>query len=259
VIPEYEFREMARVYGVPISSIERDYAQNWFLSTLSGKMKMALKGGTGIRKVYIEGYRFSDDLDFTLMEDYTLTQINNALGLALRDAREFSGISFLDEVRLESVCNGFTASIFFRILRASGNPIRIKIDLTAPSREIILVKPEMRLIIHPYSDTLRSEILAYRLEEVFSEKIRSLFERTRPRDLYDVWRLKDLDLGDHEIVYKKFKFKDLPFDIEFIQRREQSFKRAWVNSLMHQLGELPEFTLVYTETLEYLKSIFNKI
>ena len=61
MIPEYEFREMARTYGVPISSIERDYAQNWLLSALSGKMKMALKGGTGIRKVYIEGYRFSDD------------------------------------------------------------------------------------------------------------------------------------------------------------------------------------------------------
>ena len=256
MIPEYEFREMARTYGVPISSIERDYAQNWLLSALSGKMKMVLKGGTGIRKVYIEGYRFSDDLDFTLMEEYTLTQIDNALKLALREAREFSGIGFLDEVKLESVNNGFTASIFFRILRVSGNPIRIKIDLTAQSREQILVEPQMRLIIHPYSDTLRSEILSYRLEEVFSEKIRSLFERTRPRDLYDVWRLKDLDIEDPEIIYKKFKFKDLPFNIESVQRRELSFNRAWASSLMHQLKELPDFTLVYTETLDYLKSIF---
>jgi predicted nucleotidyltransferase component of viral defense system len=31
-------------------------------------MNMALKGGTGIRKVYIENYRFSDDLDFTLLK-----------------------------------------------------------------------------------------------------------------------------------------------------------------------------------------------
>jgi len=39
--------------------VERDYAQNWLLFRLSKTfIKMALKGGTGIRKVYIENYRF---------------------------------------------------------------------------------------------------------------------------------------------------------------------------------------------------------
>jgi len=37
---------------------------------------MALKGGTGIRKVYIEQYRFSDDLDFTLIEKYELDNLD---------------------------------------------------------------------------------------------------------------------------------------------------------------------------------------
>jgi predicted nucleotidyltransferase component of viral defense system len=138
-------------------------------------MKMALKGGTGIRKVYIEGYRFSDDLDFTLMEEYTLDEINNILVHALRDAEEESEVNFLEDFRLQRVRNGFTASTYFRILRTSGNPLRIKGDLTAPGSEIILLKPEMRRIIHPYSDTLKSKILSYRLEEVLFEKIRSLF------------------------------------------------------------------------------------
>jgi predicted nucleotidyltransferase component of viral defense system len=39
-------------------------------------LKMALKGGTGIRKVYIGNYRFSDDLDFTLLEGYDSDVIN---------------------------------------------------------------------------------------------------------------------------------------------------------------------------------------
>jgi len=29
----------------------------------------ALKGGTGIRKAFLDNYRFSDDLDFTLLEN----------------------------------------------------------------------------------------------------------------------------------------------------------------------------------------------
>lgn len=69
MIPIREIKEVARLFGVPPSTIERDYAQNWLLSSF-GSLQMALKGGTGIRKVYIEHYQFSDDLDFfvTLLE-----------------------------------------------------------------------------------------------------------------------------------------------------------------------------------------------
>ena len=37
-------------------------------------MNMDIKGGTGIIKVYIENYRFSDDLDFTLLEKWTASR-----------------------------------------------------------------------------------------------------------------------------------------------------------------------------------------
>jgi predicted nucleotidyltransferase component of viral defense system len=51
-----------------ISAMEiRSRARDWMLGHLAS-MNMALKGGTGIRKVYIENYRFSDDLDFTLLK-----------------------------------------------------------------------------------------------------------------------------------------------------------------------------------------------
>ncbi|MCK4421542.1 nucleotidyl transferase AbiEii/AbiGii toxin family protein, partial [candidate division WOR-3 bacterium] len=66
MIPAREIKEKARECGVPETTIERDYAQNWLLKHLSN-MNMVLKGGTGIRKVYIGNYRFSDDLDFTLL------------------------------------------------------------------------------------------------------------------------------------------------------------------------------------------------
>jgi len=67
MIPAREIKEKARESGVPPSTIERDYAQNWLLSHLR-PIPLALKGGTGIRKVFIEHYRFSDDLDFTLLD-----------------------------------------------------------------------------------------------------------------------------------------------------------------------------------------------
>ena len=67
MITQNEIRQKAREHEVPVSTIERDYAQNWLLMALPS-LPLVLKGGTGIRKVYIGDYRFSDDLDFTLLD-----------------------------------------------------------------------------------------------------------------------------------------------------------------------------------------------
>ena len=59
MISQNEIRQKAREYRVPLSTVERDYAQNWLLMAIS-PLPLVLKGGTGIRKVYISDYRFSD-------------------------------------------------------------------------------------------------------------------------------------------------------------------------------------------------------
>jgi len=73
MIPDFEFKERARQFRVPTSTVERDYAQGWLLESLSSRFIAALKGGTGIRKVFFENYRFSDDLDFTLFRNMRAT------------------------------------------------------------------------------------------------------------------------------------------------------------------------------------------
>ena len=41
-----ELLEKSREFKIPVSTIERDYAQNWILKSLS-EIDMVLKGGTG--------------------------------------------------------------------------------------------------------------------------------------------------------------------------------------------------------------------
>lgn len=97
MIPSREIKEKAREHGIPTSTIERDYTQNWLLKHLSS-MNMVLKGGTGIRKVYIENYRFSDDLDFTLLEKIEKDTLRNLLNKAIIETKEESGITLNEEV-----------------------------------------------------------------------------------------------------------------------------------------------------------------
>jgi len=256
MIPARDIRSRARELGVPETTIERDYAQNWLLGHLAS-MNMALKGGTGIRKVYIENYRFSDDLDFTLLEKMDSVALNDLVGSAVLGAKETSGINFIEEISIEENINGFVVNVYFRILRSAGNPIKIKLDLTAPEKEEVLLPPEKRKIIHPYSDDFHVRIQAYSLEEIVAEKIRALFERTRPRDLYDVWRLhNEIDNGKVlNILYKKCIIKDVEIDVRSLEDRRGDFANAWTNSLRHQIKALPDFDDVFYEVKQRIAGL----
>jgi len=255
VIPVEEIKEIARRVGVPESTIERDYAQGWLLAHLSSYFDMALKGGTGIRKVFLGDYRFSDDLDFTLLDEYGVDDVEVRVKDAVRAAKRESGIDFEEEVIVEETDNGYQVSLYFRFLRRTGSPLRIKLDLTRKENEIVSLPLEKRMIIHPYTDIVGAKVLSYSLAEVFAEKIRALFERTRPRDLYDVWRLSELDLDVSGIINDKFGFKDVTLDIDDLYDRREDFRNAWENSLRHQLEDLPVFTEVFEDVVIFLKGI----
>ncbi len=56
---------------IPETVLERNYCLSWFLVELSRsplRDRLALKGGTALKKCYFGHYRFSEDLDFTLIE-----------------------------------------------------------------------------------------------------------------------------------------------------------------------------------------------
>lgn len=52
--------------------IEKDYVITWIplgLATSKLKESLAFKGGTALKKVYFSDYRYSEDLDFTLVKE----------------------------------------------------------------------------------------------------------------------------------------------------------------------------------------------
>lgn len=252
MISEIEFKEKARAFKVPISSIERDYAQSWLLAHLP---KMAFKGGTGIRKSYIDNYRFSDDLDFTLLENSNFEDLTSKIKIAIQETRDKSGISFLDNIKSEEVKNGYVFNIYFRILRTTGDPLKIKMDITKKENEIIINPVQKRNILHIYSDKINEQINVYTLEEMFAEKVRSLFERTRPRDLYDVWYLNKKMTFDKSLFQNKCKHKKVEPNIEELVSRKTNYEKTWKGSLQHQLPDLPSVTLVFDDVVDFLKKV----
>ena len=252
MIKQSEIKNISRKYIVPISTIERDYAQYWILSFLP---KMVFKGGTCLRKIYFEEYRFSDDLDFTLLEETNIANLEDKILNSIQQAKTRSNIDFINEINSKEVKNGYSFDIYFRITRVTGSPLKIKIDITKKENEHIIDQIEQKMINHPYSDKIDTKILAYSLEEMFAEKTRSLFERTRPRDLYDIWYLNKNVKFNKTLFKKKCDFKKVDPNIEDLISKKSMFENAWEASLRHQLSELPSADSVFDEVIYFLKKM----
>ncbi len=256
MIRDIEIKEKAREYAVPETTIEKDYALNWILKSLYQQTdSFALKGGTGLRKLYFKNYRFSEDLDFTMLRNIQMSELEGLIKSILQTAKRDSGINFQNNVLSEENINGYKMDIYFRIFRRGGNPLRIKFDITKPEKEIMILPLVRKEIFHSYSDNCSAIALAYSLQEIMAEKLRSIFERTRARDIYDVWYIsKDTDFTQALAIFPaKCEFKKITPEINDILSRKEDFQNAWNSSLEHQIKALPEFETVFNEVIDLMK------
>jgi predicted nucleotidyltransferase component of viral defense system len=269
VIDRQEVMTLAREFGLAANVIEKDYALGWMLAGIAAHPELGptwiFKGGTCLKKCYFETYRFSEDLDFTLIDP---GHLNEPFLLArFREVAEWiydhTGIEIPAEtIRFEVYQNPRgKASAQGRLgyrgpMRRAGDAPRIKLDLT--DDEVLVLEPTLREVHHPYSDRSPEgiHVRCYGFEEVFAEKIRALAERERPRDLYDVIHLFRHDelRPVREIVFttldQKCRFKGIP--VPTMATVEQGPGRVeleseWETMLGHQLPALPPFAQFWAD------------
>jgi len=265
-----EIKRKSFELGLPISTIEKDYVISWILYGIwrSGLWRnLAFKGGTCLKKAYFSDYRFSEDLDYTLIgeidEDRLREGVEKALKLANTGPVEFLELEFTPRYgvrNFKGVLLGFEVKIPFRLVRRAGVSSKIKMDITLENYEKIMLLLQERKIIHEYFDADKFSLVrlkSYSLEEIFVEKVRSLFQRTRPRDLYDVWRLKSIIKLETalSILPEKFRLKNTQFELEIFKERRVYYERAWKRSLAHQINPVPEFGKVWNGVLELLEEL----
>jgi predicted nucleotidyltransferase component of viral defense system len=218
------------------------------------------KGGTVLKKLYFEDYRFSEDLDFTL--------INNA---RLPDGQEISNEQIFEWFRetfeyikeeanipLEIIGNNEheDGGINFYIsyigpLGGQGNNKRVKIDISRS--EQLVFEPVMKDVFIGYTDMEEHQLLCYPLEEVLVEKMRSVMQRMQGRDFYDIWYLleqhrMDVDfyLSEFETKCKSKELNHTDFPKKLAERFPQ-YKGRWQSSMSEQIKDLPDFDQVERE------------
>lgn len=236
--------------------VEKDYVLGWVLWGIATDptlgQQWVFKGGTCLKKCYIETYRFSEDLDFTVLPGGPLRPEDVAplLDRVLARVGQESGIDFsVQQPNLRLRPGEMTAEgrVYYTGPRGMRQPTRVKLDLAAD--EVVIRPPVLRDIAHPYPDALiAGRVRCYSFEELFAEKLRALGQRARPRDLYDVvnlYRRNDLRLYPEVIrqaLEEKCRVKNVPVPnaAQFADEELRATLEAdWANMLAHQLPALP--------------------
>jgi predicted nucleotidyltransferase component of viral defense system len=150
-------------------------------------------------------------------------------------------------------------------LRRTRRPRELKVDFTAD--EVIVAKPVKRPVNRMYSDEPKPscKVLCYPLEEILAEKMRTVLQRTEPRDLYDVWRLlrdhaQELNLTLTKTVFDaKCHFKGMhikSWDNFLTDQKVEKYQIAWQKRLADQVQELSPLKTVVRELKHLLKTHF---
>ncbi len=182
MIGKQELLERAGEWNLRPEVVEKDYVLGWLLAAASQHAVVRdywiLKGGTCVKKCFFETYRFSEDLDYSLLPaaPYDAASIASTLRELAESTSNLSGIRFsADQFTIKERKDKFGRVTFEGRVGYQGplavpNWPRILFDIT--QHEPVLVPTASRGVLHPYSDRLpeTTGVRTYAFEELLAEK-----------------------------------------------------------------------------------------
>ena len=249
MIPREEISRLSHRLQINELVLEKDYILTWILLGIADSTlysQLAFKGGTALKKIYFPDYRFSEDLDFTILNEISTDDLILNIKLILTNLTKTQGLQFdVSSEKIEIRTNTLTIYIGFSgPLQARLGSRFIKIDFTL--KEKVLFNINHLFIQSFYSDIIKKQINTYSLEEIMVEKLCAIIGHTEPRDIYDIYFLFEQDLDFIAIpsaFIKKAKFKEInPNNIkDLFKRKKNIMERMWEARLTNQVKNIPKF------------------
>ncbi len=214
-----QLEQLSRKFKTNTTVVAREYLQLVFLQSFYenlGSEKVFFKGGTAIHFL-LEGFRFSEDLDFTseistelvgsLVEKTVAKMQEIVFSLKLKEKKSLAGKTFL--LTLEKGMINF--------------PIFVRLDFSF--REKTLQK-ERAIIKSDFPVIFTSFVHFIGGEEMLAEKIRALLTRHKGRDLYDSWFLmtKGYQIKEDYVRKKMAYYPKVDFSWEAVLEKVENYE-----------------------------------
>lgn len=269
MIKPSEISKIANKESVRPQQIEKDYINSWILWGIYNhallRDALIFKGGTCIKKVHIEEYRYSEDFDFTFRPELEQKISNDELYAAFNEVfeaiKESANIDlFIPEDSKEVHESGGIKFFIDYVGPLGGRGDHIKTDIS--KGEKLEFEVEQLNLLNRYSDLAEEDevtIQCYGLEEIVIEKMAALMGRTIPRDLYDFEYLTNTEGIELQDVYYEFQSKAEHKGhnpAEFIQKvteKKKVLEKAWTENLSNHIKDLRKFKDVWRDFQKQLR------
>jgi predicted nucleotidyltransferase component of viral defense system len=253
MITRAELIGIADDHGVEFKTVERDYVLTQVLVDLFSTARsggLVFKGGTLLRACYFENYRYSADLDFSLLEPGIAALASAHVADRLPRCRDRVGFEVLELVEV----NG-QAHVAYQLPR--GRKRRIKLNISADE---VSYEPVKRPLISRYADLPTGcQVVSYSLVEVAGEKLRCIIQRRQCRDLYDLHYLLEREGVDLVASWQMFEAKAREKQIDpsafadALAERMPGYKAGWEREMAGYVPHAPSFDEVERQTLRKLR------
>jgi predicted nucleotidyltransferase component of viral defense system len=244
--------------------IEKDYVLSWLLIAIADsdlRHHLVFKGGTALKKIYFPEYRFSEDLDFTLIASVS----HDDLVLLIEGL--FPSLLSRANLRIEldaadlSAFDSTTVQVnYVGPLQARMGSRTLKMDFTRG--ELLVNPPRTAELKAPYSDYPSAVgIATYTKREILAEKLCALMGRTEARDLYDAWWLLESQtlhpvVLTHDFVAKAEHKGHDPAQLDAVLgSKESRFSSQWETRLSQQVTNLPHFDEVMRAVRRHVRQL----
>jgi len=206
-------------------TIIREYVQllflRYFYENNRSQIKAFFKGGTAIRFLF-NSFRFSEDLDFTCTG--SMIEIKKSISDIVPRVETEAGCRILvkDEKTFKEIGVGYR--LVLQPNEYIRQPLGIRLDFSFREKPL---EPEVSSIsVYEYPISPFPLVTHLSVREIMAEKVRALFVRGMPRDVFDIWYLmkKGVKL-DWKLLDKKMKYyPEVNYDRNILQKKIQEFK-----------------------------------
>jgi predicted nucleotidyltransferase component of viral defense system len=218
--------------GVDARVVERDYVLVHVVALISAHDAdgtLIFKGGTSLRLLHFDEYRYSADLDYSVIKG------------SEEKARELIGNALAGK-RPDTITQLELAGDGLLYVGPLGAVRTIKLDL---ADDELVVNTEQRSLLRRWTDIPESNVVAYTKLEVTAEKLRCILQRRQCRDFLDL----DVLLGHEDLAAAADLFRrkathrglDATTFADKFEKRVQDYKKHWDEELEPYLGTVPHF------------------
>ena len=238
MITKAQITRRAAQDDVPARTVERDYVLAHVVAAiarLTTDTGVVFKGGTALRLCHFDDYRYSADLDFSMVSGSTddarmsvteaLTHLSGSIEMARLTDDEPPRIAYIGPLTRERT---------------------LKLDI---ADDELVLDTEMRPLLPRWPDLPdEARVRVYTLTEIAGEKLRCVIQRLQCRDLYDLFLLLEEAQVDAAAAATVFRAKaehraidPLTFSSRYTARIEQ-YRERWEAELReHVPGRIPHF------------------